>query len=131
MTKYEVKDKLSEYYKACSEAECIKKRIEVLTASKLADNEVNERLEELNNLYKKAVLNADLALARTLKIINTLNNTDCDVDVLKKYHIDGLSEKVWKNRTERVLWQANENREFHLCGEMSANEMSVPNGGNS
>ena len=94
MTKYEVKEKLSEYYKACSEAECLKKRIEVLTASKLADSEVNERLEELNNLYKEAVLNADLALARTLKIINTLNNTDYDVDVLKKYHIDGLSEKV-------------------------------------
>ncbi|MBO5066895.1 MAG: hypothetical protein J6C62_00655 [Clostridia bacterium] len=94
MTKYEVKEKLSEYYKACSEAECLKKRIEVLTASKLADSEVNERLEELNDLYKKAVLNADLALARTLKIINTLNNTDCDVDVLKKYHIDGLPEKV-------------------------------------
>ena len=94
MTKYEIKDKLSEYYRACCEVACLEKRIEVLTASKLADSEVKERLEELNDLYKKAVLNADLALARTLKIINTLNNTDCDVDVLKKYHIDGLPEKV-------------------------------------
>lgn len=94
MTKNEVKDLLNEYSRACCDAECLKKRIDVLTSKKLVDNEVSNRIEELVNEYAKAVLNVDSALASTLKIINTLNNTDFDADVLKKYHIEGLSEKT-------------------------------------
>lgn len=94
MTKYEVKDKLCEYYKASQEMECLKKRLDRLMSISAPDTEVKERIEEVNGLYKKAVLKADMSLATTLELINKLNNTDGDADVLRKYHIDGLSEKT-------------------------------------
>ncbi len=93
MTKYEVKEKLSEYYKASQEVDCLKKRLERLLSINTPDNEVKDRIEEVNNLYKNAVLKADFALATTLEMINKLNNADGDADVLRKYHIEGLSEK--------------------------------------
>ncbi len=94
MTKYEVKEMLSEYYRTCCEVDCLKKRVEKLKANNMPNSKINGRLEEVVNQYNEAVLKADLSLARTLKTISILNNTDYDVDVLKKYHIDGLSEKT-------------------------------------
>lgn len=94
MTKYEVKDKLSEYYNLHREAESIKKRIENLSTVSPLTNEVKARLEELNEFYNKTILSTDIALASALKLINKLDNTDYDADVLKKFHIDGLSERI-------------------------------------
>lgn len=94
MTKYEVKDVLSQYYKDCCAVDCLRKRIEVLRANDVGESEVRRRLEELAEKHKKAVLNEDLALANALELINKLDNADGDVDVLRKYHIDGLSEKT-------------------------------------
>jgi DNA repair exonuclease SbcCD ATPase subunit len=94
MTKYEVKDQLSEYAKLSSETESIKKRIENLTALNVDDSEVNQRVKEVSELYKKAVLKTDIALARALEIIDKLTNTDCDAIVLKKYHIDRIPEHI-------------------------------------
>ena len=94
MTKYEVKESLSKYYKECCSVECLKKRIEILRASNMDESEINGRIEELTESLKKAVLNEDFALATALELINKLNNADFDVDVLKKYHIEGLSEKT-------------------------------------
>ena len=93
MTKYEVKDKLNEYSLANIECEILKKRIERLTANKVVDGLITERLESLTEEYKQAVLKADLSLAKVLEMINKLSNLDHDADVLKKYHIDGISEK--------------------------------------
>ena len=94
MTKYEVKDMLSEYYLKQKETESIRRRLDLLKSCVVPNAEINERIEQLNKEYANAVLKSDFALASVLEIINKLNNADCDLDLLKKYHIDGLSEKV-------------------------------------
>lgn len=94
MTKYEVKDKLCEYRFSRNKIEGLKKRIEVLKANNLDYGEINTAIKELVEQYKNELLRADITLANTLDIINQLDNRDCDVDVLKKYHIDGLSERA-------------------------------------
>jgi hypothetical protein len=98
MTRNEIKEKLSEYYKLSCEAESVKKRIDILKASKISNSEITNRIEELSELYSNTLLNADNRLATTLEVINKLGNADGDVDVLKKYHIDGLSEKTIANQ---------------------------------
>jgi DNA-binding NarL/FixJ family response regulator len=94
MSREEVIEQLTEYQRACCDVESFKHRIDKLMANKTIDGEITERLNELTSDYKKAVLDADLSLARVLSLINLLSNTDRDVDVLKKYHIDGMSEKA-------------------------------------
>ncbi len=93
MTKYEVKNELSKYYALCCEIECLKKRIDRLKESNHCVDTIKTRVEELTEQYNNTMLESDIALARALEIINQLSNTDCDVEVLKKYHIDGLSER--------------------------------------
>ena len=39
-------------------------------------------------------MESDNALAQALLLINLLDNKDRDADVLRKYHIEGLSEKA-------------------------------------
>ena len=94
MTKYEVRDKLSEYYNACREVDCLAKRLERLKAITVSNTETKQRIEEVINQYSNAVMVADSRLASTLEIINKLNNTDGDIDLLYKYHIEGLSERA-------------------------------------
>lgn len=94
MNKYEVKDILSSYYKACAEVSCIKIRLDKLMANRVPLTAIDNKIEEVNEMFEKAVLSADFSLAKCLDIINKLSNIDGDVTLLKKYHIDGLSEKA-------------------------------------
>ena len=95
MDKYEVKTKLSVYYelKKSGKVDLLKSRLDRLSTLEETDEVVN-RIKELKQEYSKAVLEIDNALAQTLEMINLLDNTDKNIDVLKKYHIDGLSERV-------------------------------------
>ncbi len=95
MTKYEVKDKLSEYYeiKKSGKVDILKSRLDRL-ATLDEDAEVKVRIDELKQAYTKAVLESDNALAQALLLINLLDNKDRDADVLRKYHIEGMSEKA-------------------------------------
>ena len=94
MTKYEVKEMLSQYRKECSNVECLKKRLSMLKAITVVTDDVKSRIEEVNALYDKAVLKTDSALAKALEMIGLLSNNDGDADVLRKYHIEGLSERA-------------------------------------
>lgn len=95
MTRYEVKKQLSEYHdiKKSGKVEILESRLGTLL--KLDnDAEVKVRIDELKKAYTKAVLERDNALAQVLSLINLLDNKDRDADVLRKYHIEGLSEQA-------------------------------------
>jgi hypothetical protein len=91
MTIYEVEEALKRYKQSKSEAESVLRRIERL---KEAGISLQEREKELNDKYRQALLKVDDELGMCLVLINSLDNIDSDVDILMKYHIDGLNEKV-------------------------------------
>ena len=93
MNKYEVKEMLSEYLPIKKETESIKRRLDLLKSCIVSNSTINERIEQLNKDYANAVLKSDTSLASLLSIINKLNNTDYDAEVLHKYHIEGYTEK--------------------------------------
>lgn len=93
MTKYEVKEMLGSYYRACRDLQDIKIRIDNFKAKNSTENLANSVVEELNKKLEIALSSADKELASVQSYINLLNNNDGNATVLKLYHIEGLSEK--------------------------------------
>lgn len=91
MTVYEVEEVLRGYRQSRAEADAVLKRLDKLHEFGI---DIQEREKELNEKYIQALLNVDDKLGICLKLINSLDNIDSDVDILMKYHIDGLNEKV-------------------------------------